>query len=151
MREGAVEATRQRLLEWVRAMERPGAGAMEATRRPPPGSGFTGWVCDFLKPRAVELQAAHPQMLRAIAACQKKNDRVDAGKIADLLRGNLLPPCHVASEETRELRRVLRCRNLLVRQAVVLIAAQALSSISRGIPGRLEPRAGKEDITPRLP
>lgn len=29
---------------------------------------------------------AHPLMLRAIAAAKKKNDRIDAGKIADCLR-----------------------------------------------------------------
>jgi len=63
---------------------------------------------------------AHPAMLKAIAASKKKNDRVDAAKIADLLRCNLLPECHMADEGTRELRRVLRYRNLLVRQAVLM-------------------------------
>jgi hypothetical protein len=34
------------------------------------------------------VKAAHPLMLRAIAAARKKNDRIDAGKIADCLRCN---------------------------------------------------------------
>ena len=32
----------------------------------------------FLKPHALELKAAHPQMLKAITAAKKKNDRSDA-------------------------------------------------------------------------
>lgn len=56
-------------------------------------------------------------MVKAIAASKKKNDRVDARKIADLLRCDLLPECYVAPSWMQELRRVLRYRNLVVRQA----------------------------------
>ena len=56
---------------------------------------FTGWVYDFLKPYAVDLKVAHPEMLKAITTAKKKNDRADAEKIADLLRVNLLPECHM--------------------------------------------------------
>jgi hypothetical protein len=57
-------------------------------------------------------------MLHAIAAGKKKkNDRVDARKIADLPRCSYFPECHMASREIRDRRRVLRYRNLLVRQA----------------------------------
>ena len=38
------------------------------------------------KPLAAALKAAHPLMLRAIAAAKKKNDRIDANKICDCLR-----------------------------------------------------------------
>jgi len=78
----------------------PWLGAMEATI-------FTGWVYDYLKPHAVDLKVAHPEMLKAITAAKKKNDRADAEKIADLLRVNLLPECYMLSEEIRELRRIL--------------------------------------------
>ena len=71
---------------------------------------FTGWVYDFLKPFAVELKVAHPKMLKAITAAKKKNDRSDAERITDLLRVNLLPECHMLSEDTRELRRILLTR-----------------------------------------
>jgi transposase len=89
----------------------PWYGAMEATL-------FTGWVYDFLKPHAVELKVAHPAMLKAITAAKKKNDRADAEKIADLLRVNLLPECHMMPEDLRELRRILRYRNMIVGTAV---------------------------------
>ena len=57
-------------------------------------------------------------MLRAIAAAKKKNDRIDAGKIADCLRCDFLPECHMASTAIRDRRRTLRYRHLLVRQMV---------------------------------
>jgi transposase len=57
-------------------------------------------------------------MLRAIAAAKTKNDRIDAAKIADCLRCDFLPECHMASTEIRDRRRTLRYRNLLVKQMV---------------------------------
>jgi transposase len=64
------------------------------------------------------VKVAHPLMLRAIAASKKKNDRTDAGKIADCLRCDFLPECHMVSTEIRDRRRTLRYRHLLVRQMV---------------------------------
>jgi transposase len=111
VRQGTVAADRTALKKWLTELPGPWLGAMEATI-------FTGWVYDFLKPHAVELKVAHPAMLKAITAAKKKNDRADAEKIADLLRVNLLPECHMMSEEMRELRRVLRYRTMVVRTAV---------------------------------
>jgi transposase len=81
---------------------------------------FTGWIYDHLLPHAVAVKVAHPLMLRAIAAAKKKNDRMDASKIADCLRCNFLPECYMASTQVRERRRTLRDRKLLVRQNVQL-------------------------------
>jgi transposase len=111
VRQGTVSAERNALQQWQSELPGPWYGAMEATL-------FTGWVYDFLKPHAIELKVAHPAMLKAITAAKKKNDRDDAEKIADLLRVNLLPECHMMSEELRELRRILRYRNMIVRTAV---------------------------------
>ena len=52
-------------------------------------------------------------MLKAITAAKRKKDRADAERIADLLGVNLLPECYMASQEIRELRRILRHRNLI--------------------------------------
>ncbi len=108
---GKIVANRVALREWALKLRQPWIGAMEATM-------FTGWIYDFLKPYALELKVAHPEMLKAITASKKKNDKEDAEKIADLLRCNLLPECYMASEKIRELRRILRYRNLVVREAV---------------------------------
>jgi transposase len=65
-------------------------------------------------------ESNHPLMLRAIAVAKKKNDRIDAGKIADCLRCDFLPECYMAPMEIRQRRRTLRYRKLLVRQNVQL-------------------------------
>ena len=108
-----VPANRQALAEWVKGLKRmkiKWIGGMEATL-------FTGWIYDFLKPYAIELRVAHPLRVRAIATAKKKNDKIDATMLADLLRCNLFPACYMAPPEIRDLRRVLRYRNLLVQEA----------------------------------
>ena len=85
--------------------------AMEATL-------FTGWVYDLFKPYAAATKVAHPQMLKAITVAKKKNDAADAEMTADLLLVNLIPECYMAPPELRELRRILRYRNHIVRMAV---------------------------------
>lgn len=108
---GEIPATRNALEKWVRQREQPWVAAMEATL-------FTGWIYDFLLPNCPGLKVANPQMLKAITAAKKENDRDDAERIADLLRCNLLPESYMAPGKIRELRRILRYRNLLVRESV---------------------------------
>src|SRR6476469_5157569 len=109
--QGTMPATRTNLDGWMKSLPQPWMAAMEATI-------FTGWISDHLLPHAAQVKVAHPLMLRAIAASKKKNDTIDAGKIADCLRADLLPECYMAPTEIREMRRELRFRNLLVSQAV---------------------------------
>jgi transposase len=111
LEESKLRAARAVLEAWAKKRPAPWSGAMEATL-------FSSWIYDVLKPYAVELQMGHPAMMKAIAAAKKKNDQLDARKIADLVRCNLLPACYVAPPEIRELRRLLRYRNLVVRQSV---------------------------------
>ncbi len=59
-------------------------------------------------------------MVKAICAAKKKNDRANAEKLADLLRVNLLPECFMMPEHLRELRRILRYRNMVVHTAVTM-------------------------------
>jgi transposase len=109
--EGKIRSTRRELDAWIRIMPRPHTIAMEATF-------FTGWIYDYLLPTAERVKVAHPLMLRAIAAAKRKHDRIDGGKIADCLRCDFLPECHMASTEIRDRRRTLRYRGLVVKQMV---------------------------------
>jgi len=111
LQEGKIGSTRCELDVWVRTLAQPRMIAMEATI-------FTGWIYDHLLPHADKVKVAHPLMLRAIAAAKKKNDRIDAAKIADCLRCDFLPECHMASTAIRDRRRLLRYRRLVIRQAV---------------------------------
>jgi transposase len=108
--EDRLPATRRALVRWAQQRQHPWHGAMEATL-------FSGWVYDTLKPFAAQLDMGHPAMMKAIGASKKKNDQIDARKISDLVRCNLLPVCYVAPAEIRELRRLLRYRTLVVHQA----------------------------------
>jgi transposase len=93
--EGSIPATRLTLDIWMKTLPQPWTAAMEATI-------FTAWIYDHLQPHAAAVKVAHPLMLRAIAVAKKKNDRIDAKKIADCLRCDFLPECYMASTEIRE-------------------------------------------------
>src|ERR1700739_3567730 len=84
--EGRLTAQRAVLQQWAREQREPWQGAMEATM-------FSAWIHDTLKPYAAKLEMAHPAMLKATSAARKKDDRIDARMMADLLRCNLLPAC----------------------------------------------------------
>jgi transposase len=124
--QGSIPATRLDLDRWMRTLPQPWTAAMEATV-------FTGWIYDHLLPHAAALKVAHPLMLRAIAAAKKKNDRIDAHKIADCLRCDFLPESYMASTQIRERRRTLRYRNLLVRQAVQMKNKIAVLLMEAGV------------------
>ena len=109
--EGKIGSTRLELDAWIMTLPQPRMIAMEATI-------FSGWIYDYLLPHAEKVKVAHPLMLRAIAAAKRKNDKIDASKIADCLRCDFLPECHMASTEIRDRRRLLRYRRLVIRQAV---------------------------------
>src|SRR5258707_15644514 len=93
-------STRRELDAWIKTLPQPRTIAMEATI-------FTGWIYDHLLPHAEKVKVAHPVMLRAMAGAKKKNDKIDAGKIAGCLRCDFLRECHMASTEIRNRRRRL--------------------------------------------
>jgi transposase len=100
-REGKIGSTRRELDWWMKTLPQPWTVAMEATI-------FSGWIYDHLLPHATQIKVAHPLMLRAIAEAKKKNDQIDASKIADCLRCDFLPECHMMPAAIRDRRRTLR-------------------------------------------
>jgi transposase len=113
--------------QWAMARHTPWIGGMEATL-------FTGFVYDTLSPYAVELQVGHPLQLKAISYAKHKSDRIDAETLANLLRADLFPTCYMASPLVRELRRMLRYRNFLVRQAVAMKNRTTTILMEVGVP-----------------
>lgn len=111
LEEGKIPSRRQDLEQWAKQRVAPWHGAMEATI-------FSGWIYDALKPHAAVLEMGHPSMMKAIGAAKKKNDRLDARKMADMVRCNLLPSCYVGPAEMRDLRRMLRYRTKVIQHAV---------------------------------
>ena len=137
LREGRIAATRQALDALIGELPQPSMAGMEATM-------FTGWIYDHLLERGAAVKVAHSVMLKAIAAGKKKNDRLDAGKIADLLRCNYFPECRMAPREMRHRRRVLRYRNLLVRQSVRMKNKVSGLLMEAGVPYNQQKVHGKK-------
>ena len=135
--EGKLPAQRAVLRQWATTRQQPWRGAMEATL-------FSAWIYDTLKPYGERLEMAHPARLKAITAAKKKNDRIDARTISDLMRCNLLPTCYVTTPETRELRRLLRYRNLVVRESVRMQNKIAGLLMKTGTPFQKEKLHGKK-------
>jgi transposase len=134
--EGRLPAERVGLRQWAANQKQPWRGAMEATL-------FSAWIYETLKPYGESLEMAHPAMMKAITAGKKKSDRIDARTIADLVRCNLLPTCYVAAPEIRDLRRLLRYRNLVVRESVRMQNKIAGLLMETGTPFQKEKLHGK--------
>ncbi len=116
MEEGKLAAERMVLRRWAEGRQQAWRGAMEATL-------FSAWIYDTLKPYAQQLDMGHPARMKAITSGKKKSDRIDARTIADLVRCNLLPACYVLPPQLRDLRRLLRYRNLVVQQSVRMVGS----------------------------
>ena len=101
-----------------RGRERMASKSAEAVDGWDEATMFSSWLYDHVVSFGIPVKVAHPAMLKAIVAGKRKNDTVDARKIADLLRCDYFPECHMVCRELRNRRRVLRYRNLLVRQTV---------------------------------
>ena len=77
-----------------------------------------GALYERLRPLARRVVVAHPGHLRLIFRSKRKNDRVDAEKLAKLLFLDEVPPVHVPNQAVRSWRRMIRHRESLVRERV---------------------------------
>ncbi len=74
------------------------------------------WLADLCADEHIPFVLGHALYMKAIHGGKSKNDRIDAGKIATLLRGGMFPQAYVYPRELRETRDLLRRRTFLVRQ-----------------------------------
>ena len=75
-----------------------------------------GYLYDALRQIADRVSVAHPGHLRLIFRSKRKNDRVDAGKLAKLLFLDEVPPVYVPSMDVRSWRGMIEYRHGLVRE-----------------------------------
>ena len=73
-----------------------------------------GWLHDRLRRVASRVVVAHPGHLRLIFRSKRKNDRVDAEKLAKLLYLDEVPTVYVPSVDVRSWRNFIEFRNRLV-------------------------------------
>lgn len=100
--------TAEAVLGFLEGLKGPVAVALEATLH-------WAWLHDLLSGAGYEVKVAHPQQVKLICHARCKTDPVDARKLADLLRTDLLPAIWVPDRETRAKRKLLRGRAFLVR------------------------------------
>lgn len=75
-----------------------------------------GHYHDLLTPMASHVVAAHPGRLSLIFGSKRKNDRIDAEKLAKLLLLGLAPAVHVPSAEVRVWRELITMRRRVVEK-----------------------------------
>jgi transposase len=78
------------------------------------------WLADLCAKEQLPFLVGHAYYMKAIHGGKAKNDRIDAGKIARLLRGGNFPLAYVYPKGMRETRDLLRRRNYFVRQRAAL-------------------------------
>jgi transposase len=79
------------------------------------------WLADVCREQQIPFVLGHALYMKAIHGGKAKNDRIDAGKIARLLRGGTFPLSYVYPKGMRETRDLLRRRMYLVHQRGALI------------------------------
>jgi transposase len=77
-------------------------------------SGTWWWLVDLLERLGHQPVLSHPKETKAIASARLKNDKVDAQRLALLLRGDLLPTVWIPPASLREARELIRHRISLV-------------------------------------
>jgi transposase len=79
------------------------------------------WVADLCVEQNIGFVLGHALYMKAIHGGKAKNDRIDAGKIARLLRGGTFPLAYAYPKGMRETRDLMRRRTYLVRKRAELL------------------------------
>ena len=79
------------------------------------------WLADLCHREAIPFVLGHALYMKAIHGGKAKNDRIDAHKIAVLLRGGMLPMAYVYPAKMRATRDLLRRRCHLMRKRAELL------------------------------
>jgi len=92
------------------------------------------WLADLCAREGITFVLGHALMMKAIHGGKAKNDRIDALKIATLLRGGMLPQAYAYPAGMRATRDLLRRRLHLVRRRGELLAHIQMTSHQYNLP-----------------
>ena len=101
------------ILAWLALLPGPITVGVEATL-------YWEWLTTRLAARDIAVKVAHAFRVKLIWQARAKTDPIDARKLAELLRVNLLPAIWIPDAATRERRQLLRVRAFLVRERTQL-------------------------------
>jgi len=92
------------------------------------------WLADLCAAEGIAFVLGHALYMKAIHGGKAKNDRIDALKIATLLRGGMLPQAYVYPAGMRATRDLLRRRLHIVRKRGQLLAHIQMTSHQYNLP-----------------
>jgi transposase len=105
------------------------------------------WLADLCAAEHIPFVLGHALYRKLIYGAKAKNDRIDAGKIARLLKGGNFPLAYVYPKGMRETRDLLRRRTYLVRQRAALFSHLQILNSQYNLPpfATTRARAGNRD------
>ena len=83
-------------------------------------SGIWYNIYECLSKRYLDIRLSNPAKTITIASAKIKTDKLDAIKLADLLKGGYIAECYIPTRGTMELRELVRHRAALVRMRTKL-------------------------------
>ena len=112
------------------------------------------WLADLCAREGIAFVLGHALYMKAIHGGKAKNDKIDAHKIAVLLRGGMLPQAYVYPAEMRATRDLLRRRCHLVRKRAELLAHIQNTNSQYNLPEigkKLAYKANREGVEEHFP
>ncbi|MEW6586623.1 MAG: IS110 family transposase [Nitrospirota bacterium] len=111
------------------------------------------WIADLCNKENIPFVLGHALYMKAIHGGKAKNDKVDAHKIAVLLRGGMMPMAYVYPSEMRSTRDLLRRRLHLVRKRAELLAHVQNTNYQYNLPEigkNIGKKANREGVAERF-
>jgi transposase len=112
------------------------------------------WLADLCAHEGIPFVLGHALYMKAIHGGKAKNDRIDAHKIAVLLRGGMIPQAYVYPAEMRATRDLLRRRMHLMRHRAGLLAHIQNTNSQYNLPQigkKLAYKANRGGVAERFP
>jgi transposase len=112
------------------------------------------WLADLCAHEGIPFVLGHALYMKAIHGGKAKNDKIDAQKIAVLLRGGMLPQAYVYPAEMRATRDLLRRRMHLMRKRAELLAHIQNTNSQYNLPEigkKLAYKANRDGVVQRFP
>jgi transposase len=112
------------------------------------------WLADLCAQHGLPFVLGHALYMKAIHGGKAKNDRIDARKIAVLLRGGMLPQAYVYPAERRATRDLLRRRMHFMRTRAELLTHVQPTNSQYNLPEigkKLAYKTNRTGVTERFP
>jgi transposase len=112
------------------------------------------WLADLCAQEGIPFVLGHALYMKAIHGGKAKNDKIDAHKIAVLLRGGMLPQAYVYPAGMRATRDLLRRRMYLTRKRAELLAHIQNTNSQYNLPEigkKLAYKANRDGVAERFP